>query len=35
MPVYVVKYLDMFALSVPDDPASPVVFTQDMFCGES
>jgi hypothetical protein len=33
MPVYVVEYLDAFAL--PDDPASPVVFTEDMLRGES
>jgi hypothetical protein len=35
MPVYVVEYLDMFALPVQDDPASPVVFTEDMLRGES
>jgi hypothetical protein len=35
MPVYVVEYLDTFALPVPDAPASPVVFTEDMLRGES
>jgi hypothetical protein len=33
MPVYVVEYLDAFALPVLDDPASPVIFTEDRLRG--
>jgi len=35
MRVYAVEYLDTFALPVPDNPASPVVFTDDMLRGEN
>jgi hypothetical protein len=35
MPVYVVEYLDAFALPVPDDPVSSVVFTEELLRGES
>jgi hypothetical protein len=32
---YVVEYLDTFWLTVPDNPASPIDFTEDMLRGES
>jgi hypothetical protein len=35
MPVYVVEYVNTFGLPVPDYPASPMVFTEEMFRGES
>jgi hypothetical protein len=35
MPVYVVECPDALALPVLDEPTSPVVFTEEMFGGES
>jgi hypothetical protein len=35
IPVYVVEYPDTFALPVPDDLASPVVFKEKMLRVES